>query len=405
VKIYVARQPIFDRHRAVYAYELLFRKGLNEVLRDLDGDQATSAVLTNAFSLIGMDVLTSGKRAFINFTRNLLVREIATTFPKEKVVVEILEDVEPDAHVIHACQHLKEQGYTLVLDDFIYQTRMRPLIKLADIIKVDFLNTSYQERRQAIQNLEQFQVAVLAEKVETTEDFQMALELGYAYVQGFFFSRPETLSAQDIPGYKLNYLQILYEINQPEIVLESLEQLILREVSISYKLLRFINSAYFGLRHRIKTVRHALTMLGVQEIRKWASLVALSGMGEDKPHELAVHCALRGKFCELLGQKAGLADFRTDLYLMGLFSLVDAFVDQPLTEILAHLPVIPEVHDALLRGKGPLSPIYQLVLAYEAADWEDVSRLVQTLKMDEQSIPTLYQQALSWTNLIFYQER
>lgn len=291
-----------------------------------------------------------------------------------------------------------------MLDDFIYQTRMRPLIKLADIIKVDFLNTSYQQRRQAIQNLEPFRVDALAEKVETAEDFRVAMELGYRYVQGFFFSRPETVSAQDIPGYKLNYLQILYEINQPEIVLESLEQLILRELSMSYKLLRFINSAYFGLRHRIKTVRHALTMLGVQEIRKWASLVALSGMGEDKPHELAVHCALRGKFCELIGLSAGMHDFRTDLYLMGLFSLVDAFVDQPLTAILANLPVIPEVHQALIHKEGPLSPVYKLALAYEAADWNEVSRLIPLLGLDEKGVPTLYQQALSWTNLIFYQE-
>jgi len=316
--VFVARQPIFDRAQHVYGYELLFRQGVSHAL-DWHGDTATSVVVTNSFSLIGIEALTSGKRAFINFTRNLLLRQIATTLPVDMVAVEVLEDVEPDSLIVEACRKLKERGYMIVLDDFVNDPRWAPLVRLADIIKIDFLNTPVANRERVPRELSKLNIKFLAEKVETKEDFQMALDFGYHYIQGYFFSKPETISVQDIPGYKLNYLYTLYEINQPQVNFDTLEAVILREVSLSYKLLRFINSAFFNLRHRIKTVRHALMLLGTEEIRKWASLVALSGMGADKPDELAVVSAMRGKFFELLALECGMENHRTDIYLMGLF--------------------------------------------------------------------------------------
>jgi c-di-GMP-related signal transduction protein len=317
VEIIVARQPIFDRSQQVYGYELLFRQGLGHIF-DMNEDSATSVVLTGSFSLIGIETLTSGKRAFIN-----------------------LGNV-----------HIK----------------------------------------------------FLAEKVETQTDLQMAIDFGYDYIQGYFFSKPETLRAQDIPGYKLNYLYTLYEINQPQVNFDSLEQAILREVSLSYKLLRFINSAYFNLRHRIKTVRHALMLLGADEIRKWASLVVLSGMGDDKPDDLAVLSALRGKFCELLGIHSGFEKNRTDLYLMGLFSMMDAFTDYPLAEVLKKLPLHVDVKRALQSEGGCFADIYQLALAYEGANWPIVTEICTRLRISEGSIPKLYQDAVSWVNQIFYDE-
>lgn len=404
VEIFVARQPIFDRNQKVYGYELLFRQGFNQVIRALSGDLATSVVLTTSFSLIGMDNLTCGKRAFINFTRNLLQRQIATAFPRDILTVEILEDIEPDKATLEACANLRRAGYMLVLDDFIYTPKYKPFIEVADIIKVDFLTTPVEERRRLPREIGHSGLHFLAEKVETPDDLQMALDFGYSYIQGFFFSKPETISTQDIPGYKLNYLHILYEINQPQINFEALEQIILREVSIAYKLLRFINSAYFNLRHNIKSVRHALTMLGSEEIRKWASLVALSGMGDDKPDELAVLCATRGKFCELLGVHAGLEENRTDLYLMGLFSLVDAFTDLPLNEVLHKLPLHEQVNRALRHEGGRFSHIYDLVLAYETANWSLVLKHAQNLGLSESTVPALYQKAVAWANQVFYTE-
>lgn len=404
VEIFVARQPIFDRHLNVYGYELLFRQGLDHVLSTLNNDSATSTVVTNSFSVIGLDILTSGKRAFINFTRNLLLQQVATALPAGLLAVEVLETVEPDEPTVEACRLLKQRGYMLVLDDYIDQPAYAPLVALADIIKIDFLTTSLPERRRIPQMFGNGQIRFLAEKVETQEDFQMALDFGYTLVQGYFFSKPETIAAQDIPGYKLNYLFTLYEINQPDVDFDAIERVIMREVSLSYKLLRFVNSAYFNLRHRIKTIRHALTLLGIQEIRKWASLVALSGMGEDKPDELAVLCALRGKFCELIGINSGFREDRTDIYLMGLFSLVDALMDSPLDDILTRLPLHEDVNRALKAQGGRFEPIYRLALAYEEADWQAVTHWATMLQLPDASIPGLYQEAVNWTNGIFYNE-
>lgn len=401
MEIFVARQPIFNRQQQVYGYELLFRQGFGHVF-DMNEDSATSVVLTGSFSLIGMETITSGKRAFINFTRNLLLRQVATALPTEMIAVEILENIEPDPGIIDACQRLKARGYMLVLDDFVYHPQFRPLIDLVDMIKIDFLSTPIAERRRIPRELGNVHIKFLAEKVETQKDLQMAIDFGYDYIQGYFFSKPETLTAQDIPGYKLNYLYTLYEINQPQVNFDSLEQAILREVSLSYKLLRFINSAYFNLRHRIKTVRHALMLLGTDEIRKWASLVALSGMGDDKPDELAVLSALRGKFCELIGIHSGFEKNRTDIYLMGLFSMVDAFTDYPLAEVLKRLPLHVDVKRALQSEGGCFADVYQLALAYEGANWPIVTEICARLHMSEGSIPKLYQDAVSWVNQIFY---
>ncbi len=401
MNVFVARQPIFDRSQSVYGYELLFREGLNRLVSGESGDRATSVVIANALFFIGMRGLTRGKRAFINFTRNLLLGEAATTFPSDQIAVEVLETVRPDGPVIEACRRLKAAGYLLALDDFAYQPEFAPLIDLADIIKVDFLATSVADRRQLVQELRNGRIRFLAEKVETKQDFEMAMDFGYSYVQGYFFSRPDIVTARDIPGYKLNYLHTLYEINRPEIDIDVLERVISHDLSLSYKLLRFINSAYFGLRHRIHSIRHALVLLGHDEIRKWASLVTLTGMGEEKPHELAVLATVRAKFCELVARRIGRGDQHTDMYLMGLFSLVDAFMDRPLEEILTELPIADEAKWALLGKPSSFADIYHLALAYEEADWQTFGALATRLGLPESAGPEIYRQAVHWANQIF----
>jgi len=241
----------------------------------------------------------------------------------------------------------------------------------------------------------------LAEKVETQADFDMAMDLGYSYVQGFFFSKPDIVIGRDIPGYKLNYLNTIREINQRQINIEKLEQIIQRDTSLSYKLLRLINSAFFGLQYKIKSIRHALVLLGYDELRKWASLLVLSGLGDDKPHELAVLSAVRARFCELVAEKVGLQTERTEIYLMGLFSLVDAFLDQSMTQVLQDLPISEKSKSALLGNPSPYTSIYQLVLAYEAADWPRFGELATQLGLPESSAPGFYHQALGSANNAF----
>ena len=401
MEIFVARQPIFNCRQEVYAYELLYRSGAQKFYSTLNGDRASSEVITNSFLLIGLETLTRGKKAFINFTRNLLENDVAMLLPKDHIVVKILEDIEPDEKILAACRKLKELGFLLALDDFISAEKFKPLIELVDIIKVDFLKTPPEERSAIVKKVGRERTLFLAEKVETKEDFLQAAESGYSYFQGYFFSKPDLLAGRDIPSYKLTYLKILQELNKQEIDFDRLEKLIKTDVSLSYKLLRFINSLYFGFYSEIRSIKQALVLLGQKEIYKWLSLIALKSIGENKPDELIVAAICRAKFCELLAPSVGLKHRSSDLFLMGMFSLIDAFLDRPLNEALGDLPISDEIKDALLGGQSRFRDVYELVLAYEAGDWEKLSRKAARLELEEKEIKEVYINSLEYTNQIF----
>ncbi|MFQ5771808.1 MAG: EAL and HDOD domain-containing protein [bacterium] len=399
MEVFVARQPIFDRQQNVYAYELLFRDGLdNNYFECRDGDHATSTVLTNSFVSIGMETLSRGKLAFINFTRNLLLKDFATIFPKEMVAVEILEDVVPEEKIIQACKKLRKSGYLLALDDFAFRMDYEPLIELANIIKIDFMNTEIAERRSVIERCRSQKVKFLAEKVETKEVFNQAFEMGYAYFQGYFFSKPEIIAGREVPGYKLSYLQLLQEVNRPELDFDQLENIFKQDVSLSYKLLKLINSAYFGFYSKIRSIRHALALLGLREIKKWLSVIALSIMGKDKSEELVLNSLIRANLCELIAPKVGLKERASELFLMGLFSMIDAFLDQPLADILAEIPICEDIKHALSGGKNRLRDVYDLILSYEKGDWGKFSDYVANLKLAENELPELFVKAIKNSN-------
>lgn len=401
MEVYVARQPIFNAKQEVFAYELLFRNGFKNYYDHLDGDQATSSVLHNSFLTIGMDSLTRGTRAFVNFTRNLLLSEVATLFPKDQMVIEILETVEPEREIIAACTRLKKSGFTLVLDDFVFEPRFQPLIDLADIIKIDFLATPPAERKNLIRQFGTTGRKFLAEKVETQEEYKQAIDMGYAYFQGYFFSKPVIVSAKEVPGYKLNFLQILREVNRPELDFNKLESIIKRDISISYKLLKFINSAAFGVARRVESLKQAMVLLGSRELRKWVSLIVLSNIGKDKPEELVVTSLLRARFLELLASTTNLAQKSADLFLLGLFSQIDAFMDRPKEEILKELPISELIKGVLLGEDNIYKPFYELVISYENADWKPTEKILTQLQLSQEILPALYLESLAWTNQIF----
>lgn len=400
--IFVARQPIFDQHQKVVAYELLFRNGFQNCFQNtVNGDQATSTVLTNSFISIGMNELTRGKRAFINFTRNLLVDQVATIFPRDLLAVEILETIEPDQEVVNACRRLREKGYKIVLDDFVFDEKFIPLMQLADIIKVDFLLNDEQQRRRLVQQYQKLGIQFLAEKVETKEEFEKACQWGYSYFQGYFFCKPEIVTGKDIPGYKLNYLQILQEIHKPELNLNELENIIKRDVSLSFKLLKFINSAAFGIPREIKSIRQALVMLGSREIKKWVSLLVLNHMGSDKPKELTVNSLIRAHFCEEIAKKTSLQKDASDLFLMGLFSLIDAFMDRPMEEILKGLPISVDIRDALLGKQNVYRKVFEVVVNYEQGNWAQCEHLANELQLESAQISGGYLEAVEWAHQLF----
>ena len=398
MQAFIARQPIFDRDLRVYGYELLFRSSLENVFSHPDVDHASSKTIADSFFLLGIETITQGKKAFVNFTRDVLLRDYVSLLPKELTVVELLETVEPDAEVIAACRKLKAAGYLLALDDFVYEERYAPLLALVDIIKVDVLATTPEEQQSLFDQLACPGLSFLAEKVETREVFQQAMEMGYAYFQGYFFSRPEIMTGRDVPGFKLYYLQILQEIHQPELNFKQLEEIIKRDMSLSYKLLRYINSAYFGRRNQVTSIKQALALLGEKEVKKWASLVVLVSMAEDKPEELVTQAIVRAKLCESLAASAGLGHRVEDLFIMGMFSLIDAILDRELAEVLEELPIASDIKAALLDGNNSLQNVYQYVLAYEAADWGKLSMQAAKLGMDESLLPQLYLDAVNWVH-------
>lgn len=400
--VYVARQPIFNKQKKVIGYELLYRSGLQNFFDHNDGDRATSDVITNSFSVIGLEVLTGGKRAFINFTENLLKSDIASILPPDLVAVEILEDIKPDKEIIEICKKLKRLSYILVLDDFVAIEQIAPLIEFADIIKVDFLKTTVEQRKQLIKDVGTANVKFLAEKVETEEEFNMAVEMGYSYFQGYFFSKPMIYKGRDLPSYKLNYLRIIQEVNQPEISFNQLEAIIKQDLSLSYKLLRLINSAAFGFNTKITSIKYALVLLGIKEFVRWITLIALRGMGDDKPDELIVASLIRAKYAENLAPKLGLYEQASDLFLMGLFSLMDALLDRPIGEILNELPISSSVKGAILgTEKSILRDVYELVVAYEQGLMTQLDNKNKLLGIEESELARLYINSIHWVNQIF----
>ncbi|MFH1139106.1 MAG: HDOD domain-containing protein [Pseudomonadota bacterium] len=399
---FVARQPIFDRNLNVFAYELLFRSRLVNFFDFNDGDQASRQVIANSFLVFGIERMTVGSKAFINFTRGLLVDGYALALPPEWVVVEILEGILPDPEVLAACRELKAKGFTLALDDFVYDPVYEPLLDLADIVKVDFLISPEKERARLAKLLEKRGVTLLAEKIETRAEFEQALEMGFSLFQGYFFQKPVTLSQKDIPSLKLNNLRILSEVNAAELDFDGLAEIIGTDLSMSFKLLRYVNSAFFGYHSKIESIKHALAMMGENEVKKWVSLLSLAGLADDKPAELVTSSLIRAKFCEKAAPLIGYGGRDSELFLMGLFSLLHAIIDQPLDTVLEGIPLAEDLKDALLGRKppGPLRLLLAVVQAWEKGDWVILGKIAQKLRLKENDLPEIYFEAVSFPRTV-----
>jgi c-di-GMP-related signal transduction protein len=396
---FIARQPILNLRRNVFAYELLFRSGIQNSCEGISLEQASVSMLDTSF-LIGLQRLTGGQRAFINCPRDFLLQDYISLFPRDLVVVELLETIKPDAEVVDACRRLKRKGYLLALDDFVDTPDWAPLIEVADFIKVDFRLTNLVKRRALAAQYAGKKIRMLAEKVETPEEFSEAMALGYSLFQGYFFCRPQMMQQRDIPASKLAYLDLLRAATASEFDMPALASKIKHETSLTYKLLRYLNSAAFGLRAEINSIPQALSLLGERELRKWIAVVSVGVMADGKPDELMTVPLVRGRFCELLAPFAGMAAQANDLFLLGLLSVMDAILDQPLDKILAELPVRREIKDALLARSGLYRNMLDLATAHERADWEAISALAPKLGIKEDQIPEIYVSAVDWASAL-----
>jgi EAL and modified HD-GYP domain-containing signal transduction protein len=393
---YLARQPILNRARELYAYELLFRSSLQNSCEEMDLELASTSVVDTSF-LMGFEKITGGHTMFINCPRDFLLRDYISLFPAQSVVVEILESINPDREIVDACQRLKQAGYKIALDDFVDSPAWAPLIALADIIKVDFRLTDRLEQAALVRRFAGGRIRMLAEKVETQEEYAAAVEMGYSLFQGYFFCRPEMLRHGDLPSFKLAYLDLLRAAMAPEFDIQELASKIKHEASLTFRLLRYLNSAAFGLRAEIRSVPHALSLLGERELRKWIAVVSVGVLADEKPDELMTVPVVRGRFCELLAPLAGMPRHANDLFLMGLLSVMDAILDQPLDSILAGLPVRREIKEALLARTGLYWRLLEIAIAHERADWERVSTLLSGTGMKEDRVSELYVSAVDWS--------
>jgi len=396
--IFIARQPIFNVHRKLYAYELLYRGHKDAYLGNINGEQATTSLLSSAFLTEGLDVISGTRPCFINFTEDLLIKNIPLSLPKNKIVIEILEDVQPTPDVINACKHLTKQGYTLALDDFVYQKSLDPLIELAQIIKIDFRLTPVDTIHKTLYHLRRFNPKLLAEKVESINEFSKAVKMGFTYFQGYFFSRPENIRIKELTAARITMFRLLAEVSLKSTTLEKLHKIISNDISISYKLLRFLNSAYFYRLEKVTTVKHAIAYLGERELRRFILLVLISELASDKPDELVRMTLVRAKFCELLAEASSFFYDSAELFLLGMFSFIDVMLDSPMTEIMDKLPLSEQLKSALIHQDGDYAVFLDIMRYYERRQLLQLEKVFRVIGVDEQLVPELYLKSLKYAN-------
>lgn len=392
---FVARQPILDAAQRVFGYELLFRNGIEDYFH-ADPELAARSTLDSSL-LVGLNVLCDGRRAFVNCTRAVLIHDLITLLPPDQTVVEVLETVPPDERVIAACRRLKKSGYVIALDDFAPSDPREPLCDLSDIVKIDVRATTHQERSAMVSKYAALPCRMLAEKVETQDEFRDAQNLGFTYFQGFFFRRPQLMMTRDVPAHRLHYLRLLELVLRPELDLRELEKLVKQDAPICYRFLRYLNSPLFGFVREIRSVRHAIAMLGETELRRWIRLVVTLGAGEHKCSELVLTALARARFCELMSQRLR---SESDLFLLGLLSIMDAILEISMDVLLQQLPLEREIKAALSGKPSKFRALYQLMLAQESGEWDESTALAKQLHISDDEIALRWWQAMQWAQQV-----
>lgn len=370
-EVWIGRQPIFDRQLATHAYELLFRSPQHESPGEIPGASATARVIVGALADIGLDRVVGSTRAFLNLTRGYVVGEHPLPLAPQRVVLELLEDIVADAQVVAGVERLRREGFTLALDDFTgLRAEIEPLVARVDLVKVECLGRSTDEVAQLLRQLAPYRVQILAEKIETQEQLNAFRVLGFDYFQGYFLEKPSIVKSAAIAPQRMQLLQLVSELQSPTLSFERMEAILLSDVALSFKLLNCVNSVAFGLSRRIDSVREALVYLGAVNVRNIVCLLLLTRI-DDKPRELVATAMTRGRMCELLASALGKVDPRS-AFTVGMFSLLDAFLDQPMAKIVATLPLSASLNEALTERAGSLGAILAGTVAFERGVWAEV---------------------------------
>lgn len=393
--IYVARQPIFTIEKNIFGYELLFRLGLENAFPDIDGDIATSNVLANTFFSFEFKEILGDKPGLINFTKELILQKTPLLFPQQHIIIEVLENIEPDKDIIEALELFKEKGFNIALDDFIYHEKFKPMMELCRIIKFDLFETPLESLSEIVRDIQtNYDITLLAEKVETYEEFKLAKEMGFKLFQGYFFAKPEILSKKEISSNQVIKLKLISEAGRKELDLNKIGDMIKKDVAVSFKLLKFINSAYFNRPTPINTIKDAITFLGVDELRKFINVVAVSDLNENKPNELIRASVIRARMCEQCGSIIK-THFTTDeLFTLGLFSSMDAMLDSEMEQILKNISFSDKIKTALLGQDKNFKKIVNIVINFEKGSWDSSFYKIISNTPIEKKLPEFYLDAI-----------
>ena len=394
-EVFVGRQPIYDRKLGVYGYELLFRSGVaNNAAGAVSADGATSQTIINTFIEIGLEKLVGGRYAFINLTESFLLEEDKLPISPKQVILEVLEDIPVTDNLIEAVKRLHKQGFIIALDDYIYNPTHKPLIEMAEIIKIDLMAMSRAELVDHVKKLKPFKKKLLAEKIETLEEFDLCMNLGFDYFQGYFLSKPRIIKSATLPQNKLAIMNILSLLQDNESDIDDIDEAISSDVAMSYKILKLMNSAFFNFSNKIESIKQALLLLGRKKLNSWASMTAMSKL-DDQPSEM-IHIAMtRAKMCELLAEAANLKPVE-NYFTTGLFSALDILMQNSLEVLLKPLPISDELRSAVINKEGLMGEALICTLAYETSDWDNVK--FQNLSDNDIYIANV--EAVSWANMV-----
>lgn len=391
--IFIARQPIYDRQLHVLGYELLFRAGDTDSAEIEDGDLASVQVIINTFMNVGVENIVGSGLAFINVPESFVLNDALLPMFHEGTTLELLEDVRPTPEVIAGIRRLKGRGYRFALDDFEYRDELEPFLGLADYVKIDVRDGDRRRIAAEFQNAKRHNAKTVAEKVETLELFALCRTMGFDYFQGFFFCRPQLTKQKNLPPNKMVILNLLRHLQDPDLNLNDLKTFLAQDAALSFKLLRYVNSAAFSFRREIESLTDALMLIGTETVKNWASLILLTSVMEDKPRELLVTGMIRAKLCESLAEVRRPA-IMAQMFLVGLFSILDALMDRPMVDLLDEISVSAPIKFALLEHEGEYGGILRQVLLHEQGRWTDLIEAGS----DGNDLLTAYTRAIRWAD-------
>ena len=389
-QVLMARQPIFDRNQKVVAYELLYRTEDAQGHALFSNSEATSEVILNAYTSISDSGELKRVPAFINLTRDILVGQQLPEVSKKHIVLEILEDIEPDEDVIKAVTKLHAEGYRIAMDDFVYDPKYDALLKLAHIVKVDVLDLGMEEVSKQVKELKKHKVTLLAEKIETHEQLEACVDLGFKLFQGHFLSKPKVVKGKKIQGSQVALMQLIQELQSSQATPEKLEELIIRDPALTYKLLRIVNSAGYSLVRQVESVAEAIVLLGLEQVKKWATLIAMSS-NQEKPEELSRSLLIRGRMCEEIAQAQKLNNYGS-YFMAGMMSGLHALLDIERESMLEQVPLGDDIKNAVSLGQGEIGQVLRNVVNYENGDWD-----LLPSDLDGTLYETAYKASLEWT--------